>query len=237
MVTCKPCLQPAAKPLWVLDLGRQPYLRAWELQRKLLRARTRAGIPDVLLFAEHEPVFTQGRHGDRGNLLVSREVLRSHGVPCLPTDRGGDITFHGPGQLVGYPILKLPGQGRQVKRYVRILEEILLQTLDRFDIAGRRETGKVGVWVGPAKIASIGLALSQGVSYHGFALNVDMDLSPFSWIRPCGLRNTPVTSMALLLDARIPLTEVREALTAVFAAHLGYLPVRRDLDYILELDA
>jgi lipoate-protein ligase B len=216
-----------ARPLWVANLGRQAYPQAWSIQRSLLVARKRERIPDLLVLTEHDPVFTLGRNADRSNLRIPEQRLLEEGIPCLATERGGDITYHGPGQLVGYPILKIPGQGRKVKAYVASIEQVLLRTLEHFGISGRGNPGLIGVWAGDAKIASIGVAVEEGICYHGFALNVDMDLAPFSWIHPCGLRNLRVTSMACLLRRPFSLAEVAEPLVGFFCAQMRYdAPVR-----------
>ena len=212
-------------PLWIVDLGRQPYPSVWKLQRVLVQARSKGDIPDVLLFTEHDPVFTLGRHGGLENLCVPRETLQEKGIPCLSTDRGGDITYHGPGQLVGYPIISIPGRGRRVKAFVDTLEEILVLTLARFGIRAGRVDKNHGVWAGSSKIASIGLAVKNGVSYHGFALNVNMDLAPFSWIHPCGLKDSLTTSMVELIDDPPSPTEVRDTLTGYFSRQMGRTPI------------
>ena len=185
------------------DLGSLNYAAAFDLQRQLVERRQRGEIPDQLLLLEHPHVITLGRHGQPDNLLASEEHLRRAGVSWYPTDRGGDITYHGPGQLVGYPILDLREWKRDVTAYLRALEQALIGALAVFGIAAGRETGLTGVWVptpsGPAKIAALGVHLSRWVTSHGFALNVTTDLSYFQYIVPCGLRGKPVTSMEKIL--------------------------------------
>jgi lipoyl(octanoyl) transferase len=180
------------------DLGRVRYADAFELQRELVERRKRGEIPDQLLIVEHPPVVTMGRNGREQNLLASPELLARAGIEFHHTDRGGDVTFHGPGQIVGYPIFDLREWRRDVVAYVRALEEVLIRALGEFGIAGRRVEGATGVWVslpgGRAKIAAIGIHVSRWVASHGFALNVDPDLSYFRYIVPCGLTE-PVTSM------------------------------------------
>lgn len=214
-----------APPLWIVDLGRRPYPAAWRLQRALLEARIKENIPDVLLYTEHDPVFTLGRHGGRENLCLSEKTILEKGIPCIRTDRGGDITYHGPGQLVGYPILKIPGHGRNVRAFVDTLEGILMHSLSDFGIRGERADKRTGVWAGKAKIASIGLAVKNGFCFHGFALNVNMDLAPFSWIHPCGLKDAAVTSMGNLLNKPPGLAEVRETVTFHFSLRLRRTPI------------
>jgi lipoyl(octanoyl) transferase len=180
------------------DLGRAPYAEAFELQRQLVERRKRGEIPDQLLIVEHPPVVTMGRNGNGDNLLASPELLARAGIEFHHTDRGGDVTFHGPGQVVGYPIFDLREWKRDVVAYVRAIEEVLIGALSEFGIRAGRLAGAAGVWVsapgGPAKIAAIGIHVSRWVASHGFALNVDADLSYFRYIVPCGLTR-PVTSM------------------------------------------
>lgn len=178
----------------VRDLGRTGYGEAFELQRRLVEERKRGAIPDQFLLVEHPHVLTLGRNGHRENLLVGADVLRARGVAFYETDRGGDITYHGPGQIVGYPILDLREWKRDVVAYVRGLEQVLIDALAEFGISGGRVQGATGVWVEDRKIAAIGVHLSRWVTSHGFALNVDTDLSYFRLIVPCGLTK-PVTSM------------------------------------------
>jgi lipoyl(octanoyl) transferase len=179
------------------DLGRIPYGQALELQRRLVQQRQQGRIADQLLLLEHPHVVTLGRNGDLRHLLASEEVLRRAGVAFYPTDRGGDITYHGPGQVVGYPILDLREWKRDVAAYVRGVEQVLIDMLAEFGIAAGRIAGKTGVWVDGAKVAAIGIHISRWVTSHGFALNLTTDLSYFGYIVPCGLPN-PVTSMAEL---------------------------------------
>ncbi|HEY6344211.1 MAG TPA: lipoyl(octanoyl) transferase LipB [Bryobacteraceae bacterium] len=180
------------------DLGRMGYGEAFALQRELVERRKRGEIPDQLLIVEHPPVVTMGRNGREQNLLASPELLARAGIEFHHTDRGGDVTFHGPGQIVGYPIFDLREWKRDVVAYVRALEEVLIRALGEFGIEGRRVERATGVWVslpgGRAKIAAIGIHVSRWVASHGFALNVDPDLSYFRYIVPCGLTE-PVTSM------------------------------------------
>lgn len=210
------------RPLWIIDLGRQAYEETWGLQQRLVRARLEERVPDVLLLLEHDPVFTMGRRGGRENMLLSEEALQARGMACIITDRGGDITYHGPGQLVGYPVVRVPGQGREVKALVQGFEEVLLQTLARFGVPGRRDPKTAGVWVGEAKIGSIGIAVRHGVSFHGFSLNADMDLAPFSWIHTCGHRDLSVTSLSEWLGDEVSVREVKEVVASLFVQTLSY---------------
>jgi lipoate-protein ligase B len=199
-----------ARIAWFVDCGRMPYADAWALQRALVAARQVDRIEDVILLIEHPPVITIGRGGRAANILVSRDALAHRGFDVYEIERGGDVTYHGPGQLVGYPILNLRALDEDVVRYVRLLETALIGALERFGIAGARLRGYPGVWVGDAKIGAIGVAIKRKVTMHGFALNVAPDLDHFRVINPCGLGKA-VTSMACLLGRPVALAEVQPA--------------------------
>jgi len=199
----------------VRELGRIDYGQALELQQQLASQRKQGAVGDHLLLLEHPHVITLGRNGHMENLLASDEILGRAGISFYPTDRGGDVTYHGPGQLVGYPILDLRDWKRDVGAYVRAVEQSLIDTLAEFAIEAGRIPKLTGVWVGNRKIAAIGVHLSRWVTSHGFALNVNTDLSYFQYIVPCGLAK-PVTSMAQL-GVRASLADVSQ----VFAAHFG----------------
>jgi lipoyl(octanoyl) transferase len=201
----------------VRELGRLDYQTALELQQQLVAERKRGLIPDQLLLLEHAHVITLGRNGHSENLLAGEQVLSRAGIAFFPTNRGGDITYHGPGQLVGYPILDLRDWKRDVGAYVRGIEQVLIDTLADFGIAAGRIPKLTGVWVGERKIAAIGVHVSRWVTSHGFALNVTTDLSYFQYIIPCGLTK-PVTSMAQL-GAVTDLQTVSERL----AVHFGHV--------------
>ena len=197
------------------QLGRVDYGRALELQQQAAADRKLGRIPDQLLLLEHPHVITLGRNGRMENLLASGEILERSGIGFYPTDRGGDVTYHGPGQLVGYPIVDLREWKRDVGAYVRAIEQCIIDTLADYGIAAGRIPKLTGVWVDDRKIAAIGVHLSRWVTSHGFALNVNTDLSYFQYIIPCGLTK-PVTSMAAL-GVRAGLGEVSEC----FARHFG----------------
>ncbi len=191
----------------VIQLGRVDYATGLELQRSLVELRKKGEIGDVLLLLEHAPVITLGRNAKRQNVIATDELLRQRGVGLWECDRGGDVTFHGPGQLVGYPIVDLrasiraDGQKKTLGavEYVRRLEEVLIRTCAEFGVAAQRVTGLTGVWTQkpePGKIAAIGVHISRGVTSHGFALNVTTDLEYFDLIVPCGIRDKKVTSLA-----------------------------------------
>ena len=178
----------------VRDLGRLGYAQAFALQRELVEQRKQGRISDQLVFVEHPHVVTLGRNGNLENLLASEEVLRRAGIEFHPTDRGGDITYHGPGQIVGYPIFDLREWKRDVVAYVRAIEQVIVEVLGEFGIEAGRLKGCTGVWVQGEKVAAIGVHISRWVTSHGFALNHTTDLSYFQYIVPCGLTK-PVTSM------------------------------------------
>ena len=199
----------------VRELGRLEYGAALEVQRRLVAARKEGAISDQLLLVEHPHVITLGRNGHLENLLAGEHLLARAGIAFYPTDRGGDITYHGPGQLVGYPILDLREWRRDVGAFVRAIEQAIIDTLADYGIAAGRIPKLTGVWVGERKIAAIGVHLSRWVTSHGFALNVSTDLSYFQYIVPCGLTR-PVTSMAQL-GVRAGLDEV----SRILAGHFG----------------
>ena len=213
------------KGCWVIELGLIGYAEAWELQKRLVAARKAGAIPDVLLFCEHPHVITLGRNGKREHLLASEHVLRQKGVEFHETDRGGDITYHGPGQIVGYPILDLDGIRRDVHWYVRMLEETQIRATGDFGIAARREGGKTGIWVQAGetaeKLGAIGVHISRWVTSHGFAYNVATDLRYFDLIVPCGIQQRKATSLEKLLQRCVRRDEVKPALARHFAEVFG----------------
>jgi len=223
--------------LEVRRLGLVAYADALELQRALVEERKADHIDDTLLLVEHPPVLTLGVRGDggRSHILAGPDILRSQGIEVLETGRGGDITYHGPGQLVGYPIISLKPDRCDVHKYVRDLEEVLIRTAADYGIAGRRIEGLTGVWVqaenteSAQKLAAIGVRISRWVTSHGFALNVTTNLEHFSWIVPCGIADSGVTSMARLLGGALRLEEVGESVVRHFAAVFNRTVVSRDL--------
>jgi lipoyl(octanoyl) transferase len=208
----------------VRRLGQVPYREAWELQRELVLRRAAGEIPDTLLLLTHPPVITLGRGGHPDHLVASSEQLAARGVEFVETDRGGDITFHGPGQIVGYPIVDLGPRGRDLHRYLRDVEEMLIRALAEFGIAAGRAAGMTGVWVGDAKMGAIGIRVTRWIAHHGFALNVDTDLSFFDLIVPCGIPDRRVTSMGALLGRPVGRAAVEDALERAFAAVFGAVP-------------
>jgi lipoyl(octanoyl) transferase len=205
------------RALAVQCLGRIPYAEGLDLQARLVAERQSGQIADTLLLLEHEPVFTLGRNARPENMLLSAEALRARGYEVFETGRGGDVTYHGPGQVVGYPILDLGPDRRDVHRYVRDLEEVMIRTCADYGIVAGRVTGLTGTWVGETKIGAIGVRIARWVTSHGFALNVSTDLSPFDLIVPCGIRGRGVTSLERLIGRPIAVDEVMTRLARHFA--------------------
>ncbi|HEY56302.1 MAG TPA: lipoyl(octanoyl) transferase LipB [Dehalococcoidia bacterium] len=202
---------------YVYQLGQVAYREAYRLQTDLLSRRINGDIGDTLLLLEHPPTITVGKSGRVENILVSPAELAEKGIPLFFVDRGGDVTYHGPGQLVGYPIIDLKNRGKDLHQYVHNLEEAVIRTLGDFGIRGGRDRSHRGVWVKRREIAAIGLRVSKWVTVHGFALNIDADLAPFSLINPCGFSDRGATSMAEVLGREIAMTAVTERLMARFA--------------------
>jgi len=220
---------------YLMQLGTVPYREAWDLQRSLAAAVSQGAIPDTVIFCEHPPVVTMGRRTEEGELHIPADAE----VEIVETDRGGKSTYHGPGQLVCYPILDLHRHGKDVKQYVRRLEEAVIQTLEPLGIEATRIEGLTGVWIpsagggGPRKIASIGVRVARWVTTHGYALNVDLDPAPFTnWITACGLEDASFTTASRELGRPLTIEEVRPlaaaALAEVFELELEELPAERD---------
>ena len=205
---------------WVF-LGRMDYKEAWNLQRDLAEARIRGEISNTLLLLEHPPTYTLGRRGGDSDLLLPVEDLKLHGAAVIDVDRGGQATFHGPGQLVAYPILNLKEWGRGPLRYVRTLESVVISVLQEFGVQAMRIDKLTGVWVGDKKIAAIGLKISRGVTTHGVALNVSTDLAWYQHIVPCGVPDKDVTSMEQLLERPVTVAEVIPVLLKRFGVEFS----------------
>ena len=209
------------RPLEVRRLGRVPYTRGLELQEQLVADRQAGRIPDQLLLLEHDPVFTLGRNARAANVLLPAGTLRERGFEVFETGRGGDVTYHGPGQVVGYPILDLAPDRRDVHRYVRDLEQVMIRTCADYGLEASRVQGLTGTWLGDEKIGAIGVRIARWVTSHGFAFNVGTDLSAFDLIVPCGIRGRGVTSLERQLGRPLPLEEVMDRIAANFAAVFG----------------
>ncbi len=216
------------RPLEVRRLGTTPYGEALALQKALVEDRRAGKVGDVLLLLQHPHVITLGARADASlsNVLATRERLEQLGVALFETGRGGDVTYHGPGQLVGYPILDLRPDRQDVHRYVRDLEEVMIRVTLRYGIEAGRLAGLTGTWVRAEKIGAIGVRVSRWITSHGFAYNVTTDLGYFQLIVPCGIRDRGVTSLSRLLGRDLPMHVVEEAFVAEFCSVFGYDEVR-----------
>jgi lipoate-protein ligase B len=188
---------------YILDMGLMDYQKAWDLQHQLWERRVKDELPDILIILEHPHVITLGRRGNRSHLIASPEVLEEMKIPVFQVERGGDVTYHGPGQMVVYPILDLKEYGYRLIRYIGQLEEIILHVLKDFGIEGGRDPLNRGVWVNGEKIASVGVAIKRWVSFHGFSLNYETNLKYFELINPCGLEGKKMTTMAKIVGKEI----------------------------------
>ena len=202
---------------WLVNLGHANYLEVLDLQRQLVKHRQEQRIPDTLLLVEHEPVLTLGRRGSTSNILSSAAQLASQGINVHQVERGGDVTYHGPGQLVGYAVIDLAERSIGVRQFVDLLEETIILTLADFDIRAGRQSQHRGVWVEDRKIAALGVAIKRWVSFHGFALNVSPNLDHYCHINPCELHHEQVTSMARLLGKPPAMAVVIQKLVSRFA--------------------
>lgn len=211
-----------ALALDVVDWGRTPYRDAWQRQEELVAARNDGRVRDTLVFTEHNPVFTMGvRRGAEQNLLWQEAELAQRGIELVTTNRGGDITYHGPGQIVGYPIVNLAPR-KDLHAYLRFLEDVMIASVARFGLTAGRNPGKTGIWIERRKIAAIGVAVKKWTTFHGFALNVNTDLAPFGGIIPCGITaaDGAVTSMHLELHHPVDFAAVKQTLADEFRARL-----------------
>ncbi|NLG28854.1 MAG: lipoyl(octanoyl) transferase LipB [Chloroflexi bacterium] len=206
----------ASHRVGLLSLAREPYTRVQALQNRLVDRRQRGEIGDTLILLEHTPVITLGRRADPAHILADADELAAAGVEVCPSERGGDVTYHGPGQLVGYPILYLPDHNLGASDYMHRLEDVVALALSDFGIRTHRRPGIIGVWVGENKIAALGVRVRGQVTYHGLALNVAPDMRHWALIIPCGITDGGVTSMALELGHAPPMVEVRARLAARF---------------------
>lgn len=224
--------------LWVVRLGTMPYREALELQRAAARARIAGEIPeDLLLLVEHPPVVTFGRSARDAHLLASPALLAARGVEVFEVERGGDVTFHGPGQLVGYPIVDLKRHRRDLHWYLRQVEEALIVGLAGYGIVGERNPGYTGVWTQGRKIASIGVHARDWVTWHGFALNVSTDLAFFDLIVPCGIPGVTMTSIERETGRPAPMSGVEGAVADAFGRVFGLSVEPRDVDSLAALRA
>jgi lipoate-protein ligase B len=206
-----------SKKMISVDLGRTDYKATWDLQKKLVDLRHKGEVPDILLFTEHNPVITMGRASSPKNLLCTPEELKRENVQLYEVERGGDVTFHGPGQLVIYPIMDLTRQGRDLHLYLRNLERAIIAVLQEYGIDAGTKEGLTGVWADNHKLAAIGVAVSRWITYHGAALNVNTDLDYFRLITPCGISQYPVGSINSMIEENVDLLKVKSRLETNFA--------------------
>jgi len=213
---------PPRKPFYTLRPGRIPYRAGLDLQEKLLQPP--GPEADLLILLEHDPVITMGRNGSPGHLLSAPEILEKEGIALCSAARGGDITYHAPGQLIGYPIFNLKTRDRDLHHFIRNIEQVLIESLHPFQIEAQCVPGRTGIWSGSRKLASIGLGVRRWWSWHGFALNIDLDLAGFRHIIPCGLEGVEMTSLAQLLPQPPTQQTMENAIIDAFASifHLRY---------------
>ena len=214
------------KRAWLIQLGVEPYGPIHALQSELVQWRQQDLIEDTLLLLEHTPVITLGRRADRAHILATPQSLESEGIVVHQTERGGDVTYHGPGQLVGYPILRLRSHNIGASDYMHRLEEVIMRALADYGLAAHRREREIGVWVGDRKIAAFGVRIKRGITFHGFALNVCPDMLHWSLIVPCGIADRGVTSMAMEICSAPPISDVRQRVVSHFEElfHLKLFP-------------
>jgi lipoyl(octanoyl) transferase len=198
-----------------LDLGRVPYGPAFALQERIVRARMDGMWPTTVIVQENEPVFTIGRSGSPANVLLSREALQRRGIKVLEVDRGGDVTYHGPGQLIVSPLLYLGDVELNANAYLHRLEDVMIELLAGYDLRAGKKAAYPGVWLGEHKIGAVGIAVRHGYTFHGFSLNVNLELAPFQWIHACGVPSMPVTTLREVLGRAVRMDEVKTAVRGI----------------------
>ena len=206
----------------LFDLGRIDYEECYKFQKDLVRRRRLGEIDNSIIFAEHNEVFTIGRMGEMENVLIPNDVLLSSGLKVLRVDRGGDITFHGPGQLVAYPIINLKDTGRDLHGYLRDLEEVAIRFLNEYGVSAGRIEGKTGVWVDGKKIASVGVGASNWVTFHGMSVNINCSLKFFSMINPCGMNDVEMTSLERIKGQEIRMADAKKSMIKHFKEIFGF---------------
>ena len=218
----------SGRPLEIIRLGLMDYSEALELMKERVQACTRKEVSDALFLVEHKPVLTLGRRTKFEHILLSKQALEAQGIQVYETERGGDVTYHGPGQLVGYPVLSLEPDRRDVRRYVSDLEQLMIDVCESYGVSATRVPGLTGTWVrnGEAKIGAIGVRISRWITSHGFALNVDPNLSHFSFIVPCGISDRGVTSLSQEVGRVISVGEVSDRIEGFFRRKFGDRPPR-----------
>lgn len=195
----------------ILDLGRKDYKEVWDKQKELHQKRVNGEIPDTLILVEHNPVVTVGKSGKTENIKIPIPLLKEKGIDFYHIERGGDVTFHGPGQLVGYPIFNIKQGLVGIKPFIEMIEDAIIGVLADFDIKAEKKKGLIGVWTKSGKICSIGIAVKRWVSFHGFALNINTDLRYFDLINPCGFKSIKMTSMQEITGKKISMVDVKES--------------------------
>lgn len=210
------------KQLDYIDPGRIKYDQSLKIQKTLVRLCYDLKIPDCLIACEHDPVITMGRGTDKNNLLVSKESLQKKGIDLFEIERGGDITFHGPGQVILYPIINLQNRNKDTHRYLRDLEAVVINALNILGLKASIKKGLTGIWVNDQKVSAIGVAVSKWVTYHGLALNVNTDLDYFKLINPCGITEYPVGSISNLLGRTVNINDIKKLLVDSFVKYFGY---------------
>jgi lipoyl(octanoyl) transferase len=216
--------------IWTVRAGLVPYPEAWALQKRIEGLRQAGAVPDVLLLLEHPPVYTRGRRTDAAELPMDEEWYRARGIDICDSDRGGRVTYHGPGQLVGYPVVSLRPYRDDVHDYIRRMEATIIAVLDAYGVEAGPIEGLTGVWTPERrKIASIGVHVNRGVTTHGFAINVDNDLEPFEWIVPCGIESCRMSSVALETGGEADMDDFMEVVAREFGRVYGRAPVSTDL--------
>ncbi len=221
------------KILNVVELGQIDYLQAWKLQKATFEQRLNDEVEDTLYLLEHPHTYTLGKVADRNNLICSVDYLEKNNVKIYDVDRGGDITYHGPGQLVGYPIIDLKNWKQDAHEYLRGLEAVIISVCEHYGLKTNRIKGLTGVWIDNRKICAIGIKISKWVTMHGFALNVNTDLSLFNGIIPCGIRDKEVTSLKKELGKEIPMDEVKELIVKYFKEYFNYEATKKINDLSL----
>lgn len=214
------------KILSFIDLHRQPYQPVWDFQRRLQRLRIEQKIPDTLIFVEHKPVYTIGKNGSDLHVIASGQFLQNQGIEVIHVDRGGDATYHGPGQLVGYPIFDLHQHKQSVSFYMRQLEEVFIDALKNWNLEGSRTDGYTGVWIGDEKITALGVRISRWVTMHGFAFNVNTNLEHYRGIIPCGIFHRGVTSLEKQFGRPLEIPKVKEVVLDSFKKVFGFTEVK-----------
>lgn len=220
-----------------MDLGRTDYRPVWDIQKRLVQLRYQNKIPDCFLITEHNPVITMGRGTDPENLLISKSQLESKGIDLIEIERGGDITFHGPGQLVAYPIIDLNVYGKDMHKYLRDLERLMIITLKDYKLDAEIKDGLTGVWINDHKVGAIGVAVSRWITYHGLALNVTTNLDHFKLINPCGITEYPVGTVSQILGRDLTIAEVADSMIENFASQFNYeVESIENIDRVLNVD-